>query len=396
MSALSGYTSRPRRTSRIRLGCPTSKSLPTALALSCIACDIPASRKVCGFVGHNARLGCNKCFKEFDTLYGSMTNYSGFDRGRWPSRMNETHRSHCAKVLSEVTPTAIQKAESGYGVRYSILLALPYFDPVTFTVLDPMHNLFLGTGKHAFKVWLEKELISKLQLVQMEEKIQAFSTPVGVGRLPYSISSGFGGFTANQWSNWITIYSPILLKGILPDSHLRCWLLYVKACVLLRKGILNKQEVELADSFLLHFCKAFQELYGPEACTANMHLHIHLKDSVLDYGPPQAFWCYAFERFNGVLGSIHTNRRSIESQLMEKFSQEQDLTALSLPKDVDFQLLLSKLKKESATSSTVSEHGNSFLDIISIASSKLSTVSSFNLSDKQSVVKLLPPLKKRF
>ena len=31
------------------------------LALSCVSCDVPASRKVCGFLGHNAKLGCNKC-----------------------------------------------------------------------------------------------------------------------------------------------------------------------------------------------------------------------------------------------------------------------------------------------------------------------------------------------
>ena len=34
-------------------------------ALSCVACDIPASRNVCGFLGHNAKLGCNKCLKVF-------------------------------------------------------------------------------------------------------------------------------------------------------------------------------------------------------------------------------------------------------------------------------------------------------------------------------------------
>ncbi len=46
--------------------------------------------------------------------------------------------------------------ESKYGVRYSIL---PYFDPIKFTVIDPMHNLFLGTGKHVFKVWVELEYL---------------------------------------------------------------------------------------------------------------------------------------------------------------------------------------------------------------------------------------------
>lgn len=112
------------------------------LALSCVACDIPASRKVCGFVGHNARLGCNKCLKEFEKL-----NFSGYDRDNWQLRSNHSHREQCKKLLKETTKTNLQKAESFYGVRYSVLLALPYFDPVSFTVIDPMHNLFLGTGK---------------------------------------------------------------------------------------------------------------------------------------------------------------------------------------------------------------------------------------------------------
>lgn len=30
-------------------------------ALLCVSCDIPAARKVCGFLGHAARLGCSKC-----------------------------------------------------------------------------------------------------------------------------------------------------------------------------------------------------------------------------------------------------------------------------------------------------------------------------------------------
>ena len=36
-------------------------------ALLCTACDIPASRKVSGFVGHNALHGCSKCLKSFPT-----------------------------------------------------------------------------------------------------------------------------------------------------------------------------------------------------------------------------------------------------------------------------------------------------------------------------------------
>ena len=142
-----------------------------------------------------------------------------------------------------------------------------------------------------------------------------------VGRVPYNISLAYGGFTANQWSNWITIHSPIVLEWRLPDLHLRCWLLYVKACSILRKSFLTKQEVLDADHLILHFC-CFQELYGPKACTPNMHLHTHLMESVF------RFWTTS-----GFFGTMPLNAlmRSIESQLMQRFCQEQDLSTLTLP-----------------------------------------------------------------
>ena len=50
-----------------------------------------------------------------------------------------------------------------------------------------------------------------------------------------------------------------------------------------------------------------------------MHLHGHLRECVSDYGPVYSFWCFAFERMNGVLGSYHTNNHSISIQLARRF-----------------------------------------------------------------------------
>lgn len=36
-------------------------------ALLCTASDIPATRKLCGFVGHGALKGCSRCLKSFPT-----------------------------------------------------------------------------------------------------------------------------------------------------------------------------------------------------------------------------------------------------------------------------------------------------------------------------------------
>lgn len=55
----------------------------------------------------------------------------------------------------------------------------------------------------------------------------------------------------------------------------------------------------------------------------NLHLHCHLHECIKDFGPANAFWLFACERLNGILGSVPTNHRSIETQLMRKFSISQ-------------------------------------------------------------------------
>ena len=61
-------------------------------ALLCTACDIPACRKVSGFVGHNALHGC---FKAFPTSnFGEKPDFTGFDRSLWEPRSIVSHRQH--------------------------------------------------------------------------------------------------------------------------------------------------------------------------------------------------------------------------------------------------------------------------------------------------------------
>ena len=49
------------------------------IALMCVACDIPAARKCCGFKGHSANYGCSHCKKVFPGGIG-CEDFSGFDR----------------------------------------------------------------------------------------------------------------------------------------------------------------------------------------------------------------------------------------------------------------------------------------------------------------------------
>lgn len=223
------------------------------------------------------------------------------------------------------------KKESELGCRYSSLLDLPYFDAPNMLALDPMHNLFLGSGKHMIKIWIQKGLLDN----SVFDKIQAFvdnmNVPCDVGRIPSKIKSGFSSFKADQFKSWTILFSIPALFDILPTEHLECWRTFVLACRILCKHTLSITDINLADTLLLQFCRKVECIYGNDAISPNMHMHCHLKEVILDYGPIQEFWLFSFERYNGILGKQPTNNKAIETQLMSRFLNDNVESTFSYP-----------------------------------------------------------------
>lgn len=311
-----------------------SSSTLVRAALLCVTCDIPAARKVCGFVGHNALKACTKCCKTFPTKnFGEKPDYSGFDRSNWMIRTNATHRDSANKYRTCTTRSAQIDIERTYGCRYSVLLQLPYFDPIHMCVIDPMHNLLLGTARRMMSVWKDMGIITQANFTQIQEKVNSFLTPDDVGRIPGKISSGFSSFTAEQWRNWTLIFSSFALKEFLPHQHFQCWLLFVKACHTICRRSIQLEQLEVGDKLILEFCCRFEQLYGKRYCNINLHLHTHIVSCIWDHGPVYAFWLFPFERMNGILGSFHTNSRDVSLQLMRRFLQVNEYSIHQWPNE---------------------------------------------------------------
>ena len=295
-------------------------------ALVCTSSDIPATRKSCGFTSH----GVSKCLKRFIIRVREHSDYSGYDRQNWVSWTKEHHKYYSLRYRNAKTRSAQIDIAKSTGVRYTLLQELDYFDCVRFHVVDPMHNLLFGTAKHMLSIWIKLEIIRPSQYDELQATVDSFSFLSDIGRIPYKIASGFSSFTADQWRTWTVILSPIILKEILPSAHYRCWSLFVEACYRLCSRSVTFRSVDKADDLLLEFCTTFHSLYGSDYSTTNMHMHCHLKESIIDYGPVYSFWLFSFERFNGLLGSIPSNKRSIEPQLMKRFICDQQLHSDSL------------------------------------------------------------------
>ncbi|XP_045188652.2 uncharacterized protein LOC123546448 [Mercenaria mercenaria] len=84
-------------------------------ALLCVAADLPAVRKTCGFLSCAAKQGCSKCLKTFKC--GGFTekmDYSGYEQH--PLRNGEVHKKK-SKCDSKTSNTLVKEAERNYIIR---------------------------------------------------------------------------------------------------------------------------------------------------------------------------------------------------------------------------------------------------------------------------------------
>ena len=196
------------------------------LAVLCVTYDIQHLANFGVFLGFSARKGCNKSKKEFPrSSFGQKQDFSGFDRDSWDLRTNIYHREQVWRVHNLVTSRKDrEKKENVNGVRFSSLIHLPYFDFIACVIIDPMHNLMLGTTKKMFKIWKEMNLLDEQDFKVLQKRINQLKVPSSIGRIPSKIASSFKGFTADQFKNWAVVFSSFALKDIPLYTHLRTML----------------------------------------------------------------------------------------------------------------------------------------------------------------------------
>ncbi|KAG2209024.1 hypothetical protein INT45_008885 [Circinella minor] len=273
-------------------------------ALLNITCDIPTARKVGGFTSHNSTRACHKCTREFVVFPGtSNLDYSG----------NIIDREHGLRTR--------EKRET--GTRWSQIHRLPYFDLVCSVLIDPMHNLFLGTADQMVRIWREHGLLTDADRFDIQKLADGIVLPPGVPFLNRKIECKFGFMTAANWKAWCLVYSPFVLKNKLPAAHLNNWMNFADACRILSKTSITYQEIDDADRLLKEFVGRCCSLYGPECITPNMHLHLHLRETIEDFSTIYTYWLFSFERYNGFMKDAETNQKdSFELTFMKRFIEK--------------------------------------------------------------------------
>ena len=196
-----------------------SGSVLVYAALIATVCDVPATSILGGFLGHASKRGCWKCSREFpfDKDFNRV-KFSNAEVGL--PRSHRQHKEDAKAAASATTPTERKKMELQCGSRFTELMHLTYYDCVRFSIIDPMHNLYLGSSKRIVeKQWIHSKLLNKGDLERLQEKVDNCVTTSQIGHIPHKISSNFSRLTANEWKNWTLLFSLLALHGILPQEH---------------------------------------------------------------------------------------------------------------------------------------------------------------------------------
>lgn len=99
--------------------------------------DVLAGRQVSGFASATSTHFCPYCWITSDEM-------ENFDSNTWQRRDIETHR-RAAEAWRDASNVGVREdIFSRFGIRWSELLRLPYWDPIRFTLPESVHLFYLG------------------------------------------------------------------------------------------------------------------------------------------------------------------------------------------------------------------------------------------------------------
>jgi hypothetical protein len=300
--------------------CPSGRLVRALLAL--VTADTPAGKKVCGYTAHSSTHGCNFCNKLFARNRDNRCLYGG----SCDEASARTYPERCAAVkrwLECQTLSAQTEIERETGIRFSQLDRLPYLHllPNLGLAIDCMHLLFLGVAKSAWGLWRDRSLISGKDLAEIQAKMDCCRPTNGFARVKRKFEKDAAFCTASDWMAWVLVYSSFCLGSILPTEDFHIWQQFVAGCQLICCRGITVSDIALAQEKFNEFLRKWEERYGEEAVKFNFHMLSHLSRSITAFGPIYSTWLFAFERFNGIMGSFPTTGRpgSLEIELMKRY-----------------------------------------------------------------------------
>lgn len=161
-------------------------------------------------------------------------------------------------------------------------------------------------------------------LEEIEKLLSDVKPPSNVTRTPRPIDV-LKHWKASELRAFLFSYGPILLKGKLNKRYYDHFLLLVRAVHILSQSEIKAEEIDLAETYLLKFVLEFEDLYGLEKCSFNVHQLLHLARFVRMWGPLWFWSAFPFKDGNGFLVRMAHGIINLEKELANTLNFEKVL-----------------------------------------------------------------------
>ncbi|RPD56986.1 hypothetical protein L226DRAFT_443645, partial [Lentinus tigrinus ALCF2SS1-7] len=314
-------------------------------ALVPLVCDLPAARQVGGFGSYSSKYFCHMC----DLRKEDMDE---LDMDKWGTRTCEDHRE-AAEAWKDMPSVAQRKSAFKLNsTRWSALLDLPYWDPIQFTVIDSMHNHYLGLLQdHCRGIWgmnteVDEEhqdaeeglqpaaasetaaeqtsmsnapkyrpILGKKTLKHIHTHLRDTELPSWVNPVPTNVGAkSRGKLSADQWHVFCVVNLPIILiplwyhKSQLHRERLNNYMDLVTEVVIGSLLEMSEPVIKIYEEAALRYLHTAKRLYNI-SITPNQHNSLHIPSFLRNFGLLHALRTFFSERMNLNLQNENTNMK---------------------------------------------------------------------------------------
>jgi hypothetical protein len=264
----------------------------------------------------------------------SVTDHDDQDNTSISGLINASGAGHIlsadeVKQMMDSHEAVFKQCEASHrstGVRWSAFTALTYYDPIAFCCIDVMHTIWLGVTKSYIEclLILGADGLNASKMKKIEAWIKQSFVPQDIGKMQSKWSGSLGHFKAIEWANFITLFAlPAFVHAGLSYVYLLPLIPLQRLSFLLRKYTLSGTEIDEIELNIRLFSSLVCYVCGPSVVSINFHLLHHIPHLLRLYGPCCNWWCFPYERFNGLLKQYTRNESSVAASMMRSWINHQ-------------------------------------------------------------------------
>lgn len=161
---------------------------------------------------------------------------------------------------------------------------------------------------------------------EIDTILYSIKPPSEITRVPRSITE-YKMWKASEWKNFLLYYSLPCLQGIrMPKKYIDHWFFLVCSMHIFLREKISPVDFAIAERSIRQFVLSMEDIYNaPQLMRFNVHLLLHIPQSVKNFGGLWATSCFSYEHYNGILAKMFRSSQAVPQQICKFYLRLQSL-----------------------------------------------------------------------